>query len=91
MPQNYVFDGSSGQRSLLDLFGSCSQLLVYHFMFGPEWKEGCKICSMYADHYDPLVTVSRAPIETLAAFHLHRPRGRWRRGTGRHGLESHAT
>lgn len=77
--QTYEFDGADGKRSLLDLFDSCSQLLVYHFMFGPDWPEGCKICSMCADHYDPLVvhlkardvsmvTISRAPIETLQSF-----------------------
>jgi len=74
--QVYEFDGSGGKRSLHDLFGTCSQLLVYHFMFDSTWEEGCKACSLVADHYDPLiihlnardvsmVTVSRAPIETL--------------------------
>lgn len=77
--KEYQFDGPHGKRSLHDLFGAQSQLLVYHFMFGPDWSAGCPICSMIADHYDPLVThlkardvslvtVSRAPIESLTAY-----------------------
>lgn len=77
--QSYEFDGPNGIRSLLELFGESRQLLVYHFMFAPDWKEGCKACSLVADHYDPLVihlkardvsmvTVSRAPIETLDVY-----------------------
>ena len=79
LDQTYEFDGPDGKRSLLDLFGDQSQLLIYHFMFGPDWKEGCKACSLVADHYDPLVvhlkardvsmvTVSRAPIATLEDY-----------------------
>jgi predicted dithiol-disulfide oxidoreductase (DUF899 family) len=77
--KDYVFDGADGKVKLLDLFGASSQLLVYHFMFGPDWKDGCKVCSMVADHYGPLivhlkardvtlVTVSRAPIEKLTSY-----------------------
>ena len=77
--KNYTFDAPGGEESLADLFGDCSQLIVYHFMFDPDWPEGCKICSMLGDHYEPLVvhlkhrdvalvTVSRAPLETLSAF-----------------------
>ncbi len=76
---DYEFDAADGRRSLSDLFGNHSQLLVYHFMFGPDWTEGCPACSMLADHYDPLVrhlqardvalaTVSRAPIEKLIEY-----------------------
>ena len=76
---NYNFDGITGQRSLSDLFGDQTQLLIYHFMFGPDWTEGCKSCSLIADHYNPLVvhlkardvafaTVSRAPVATLDAY-----------------------
>lgn len=77
--KDYVFDGAEGKVSLDDLFEGRSQLLVYHFMFAPEWTQGCKSCSLLADHYDPaivhlnhrdvtMVTVSRAPIEKLLAF-----------------------
>ena len=75
----YLFDGRDGKESLGELFGDCSQLIVYHFMFDPDWTEGCKSCSLLADHYDPavvhlkqrdvsMVTVSRAPLATLLAF-----------------------
>ena len=77
--KTYEFDGPDGKESLADLFGSCRQMIIYHFMFGPEWSEGCKICSMFGDHYDPLdihlrqrdvslVTVSRAPYAQLREF-----------------------
>jgi len=77
--ENYVFEGGDGPVTLAELFDGRSQLLVYHFMFAPEWSQGCKSCSLVADHYDPaivhlhhrdtsMVTVSRAPIEKLMAF-----------------------
>ncbi len=77
--KNYVFDAPEGKVSLADLFGGRHQLIVYHFMFDPKWSQGCKSCSLLADHYDPsaihlehrdatMVTVSRAPIEKLEAF-----------------------
>lgn len=77
--KNYTFDGASGQKSLADLFDGRSQLMIYHFMFGPEWKEGCPSCSLVADHFDGitshlanrdinLVAVSRAPYSLLAPF-----------------------
>jgi len=50
--KEYVFEGPAGRVSLADLFGGKSQLIVYHFMFGPGWKEGCQHCSFWADHYD---------------------------------------
>ena len=50
--KQYVFDGPNGQETLKDLFDSRSQLIVYHFMFGPDWDEGCKSCSYLADHFD---------------------------------------
>ena len=53
--KEYVFASPEGEETLADLFGGASQLIVYHFMFGPDWTEGCKICSMLGDHYDPLV------------------------------------
>jgi predicted dithiol-disulfide oxidoreductase (DUF899 family) len=77
--KNYVFDGPSGKETLADLFGGRSQLIVYHFMLGPGWKEGCKSCSFLADHFDgsithlgqrdvTLVAVSRAPLPEIEAF-----------------------
>jgi predicted dithiol-disulfide oxidoreductase (DUF899 family) len=77
--KEYTFDGPHGREALADLFGECSQLIVYHFMYGPDWPDGCKICSMLGDHYDPLtihlkhrdvslVTVSRAPLATLEEY-----------------------
>jgi predicted dithiol-disulfide oxidoreductase (DUF899 family) len=48
----YVFDGPEGKETLAELFGGRSQLIVYHFMFGPGWEEGCRSCSFLADHID---------------------------------------
>src|SRR6185369_4917551 len=50
--KEYVFNGPNGQETLTDLFDRRSQLIVYHFMFGPDWQEGCKRCSYLADHFD---------------------------------------
>jgi predicted dithiol-disulfide oxidoreductase (DUF899 family) len=77
--KEYTFDGPHGSVTLAGLFGDKSQLIVYHFMFDPEWTEGCKSCSFIADHYNPaivhlehrdvaMVTISRAPLEKLEAF-----------------------
>jgi len=77
--KNYVFDGPGGKQTLPDLFDGRSQLIVYHFMFGPEWAEGCPSCSMSAEHMDAslvhliqrdvtLVAVSRAPLSKIQAF-----------------------
>ena len=49
---NYVFEGPRGRIPLLDLFNGCSQLIIYHFMLGPGWPEGCPSCSFLADHFD---------------------------------------
>ena len=76
---DYRFDTAGGARSLADLFAGRSQLLVYHFMFGPEWSEGCPSCSFWADGYDrmivhlahrdiTLIAVSRAPLAKLDAY-----------------------
>lgn len=48
--EDYVFDGPDGEASLLDLFDGRRQLIVYHFMFDPDWDEGCPSCSAWADH-----------------------------------------
>ncbi len=75
----YVFQGPNGPATLAELFQGRSQLLVYHFMFGPRMKEGCPSCSLVADHFDgtlphlaardvTLEAVSRAPYAALEAF-----------------------
>jgi predicted dithiol-disulfide oxidoreductase (DUF899 family) len=75
----YIFDGLNGKESLSEVFAGRSQLLVYHFMFGPEWSEGCKSCSFWADNFNSIivhlnqrdammVAISRAPLEKLLAF-----------------------
>jgi len=75
----YMFDGPKGKESLAELFGGRSQLIVYHFMLGPDWKEGCPSCSFISDHIDGsvvhlaardvrLVVVSRAPLAQIEAF-----------------------
>ncbi len=77
--KSYTFDSSRGKVTLADLFGGHSQLLIYHFMFGPEWKEGCPSCSYVSDHLDgavphlaardvSLMMVSRAPLAKIGAF-----------------------
>jgi len=79
LEKEYVFNGPGGKERLSDLFGGKSQLFVYHFMFGPDWKEGCQSCSMFADHVDGLLVhlanrdvsfmaVSRAPLAQIEAF-----------------------
>ncbi|WP_047463246.1 thioredoxin family protein [Rhizobium rhizogenes] len=75
----YVFDTPTGKRTLADLFDGRSQLLIYHFMLGPDWDAGCPGCSFLADHFDgalphlnhhdvSLVAVSRAPLEKVEAY-----------------------
>lgn len=77
--QDYRFEGPEGHLSHGDLFAGRSQLLVYHFMFGEGWDEGCPGCSFLADHFDganlhlahhdvSLVAVSRAPYVQFQAF-----------------------
>ena len=58
--KTYVFDGPNGKETLADLFGGKSQLIVYHFMLGPDWEAGCPSCSLLADHFDGTVDPSRA-------------------------------
>src|ERR1700686_2672416 len=50
--KEYIFDVQGGKKTLADLFEGRSQLIVYHFMFGPDWKEGCPSCSFNMDHTD---------------------------------------
>jgi predicted dithiol-disulfide oxidoreductase (DUF899 family) len=77
--KQYAFDTPVGRRTLGELFDGRSQLIVYHFMLGPGWGEGCKSCSYLADHFDgtlvhlaardvSFVAISRAPIAEIAAF-----------------------
>jgi predicted dithiol-disulfide oxidoreductase (DUF899 family) len=77
--KEYVFDGPGGKVTLADLFAGRSQLIIYHFMFGPGWEAGCPSCSYLADHFDgslvhlanrdvTLAVISRAPQAEIAAF-----------------------
>src|SRR5512138_1183308 len=77
--EDYRFETDEGSASLADLFGGRSQLLVYHFMFGPDYKAGCPSCSAIADGFDgsvvhlanhdvTLTAVSRAPLAKLQAY-----------------------
>jgi predicted dithiol-disulfide oxidoreductase (DUF899 family) len=77
--KDYVFEGPKGPVSLAQLFEGRSQLVVYHFMFGPDWKEGCPSCSFWSDHFDAakphlnardvsFAVVSRAPLKKFAPF-----------------------
>ena len=77
--KNYAFDGPNGKETLADLFDGRSQLIVYHFMFGSGWKEGCVGCSFLADNIDgalvhlehhdvTYVAVSRAPFPEIEAY-----------------------
>lgn len=77
--KDYRFDVNGTQATLGDLFDGRSQLLIYHFMFGPNWTEGCPSCSLLADHFDgalphvnerdvTLLCVSSAPLERLNEY-----------------------
>jgi predicted dithiol-disulfide oxidoreductase (DUF899 family) len=77
--KEYVFEGPDGRQTLPELFAGRSQLVVYHFMFHPDWEAGCPHCSRWADSFDrpivhlnqrdvTMVAVSRAPYEKLAAY-----------------------
>ena len=77
--QSYIFEGPEGQVTLPALFAGRHQLVVYHFMFAPEWEAGCAHCSFWADHYDAMqahlahrdvtmVVASRTPDAKNEAF-----------------------
>jgi predicted dithiol-disulfide oxidoreductase (DUF899 family) len=77
--KQYVFEGPNGNQTLPELFDGRSQLMVYHFMFGPGWEAGCPNCSFWADNFDgmmvhlnqrdvTMLAVSRAPYSELAAY-----------------------
>ena len=77
--KNYVFEAREGKVTLADLFDGKGQLIVQHFMFGPDWNEGCPSCSFWTDNFNGIdvhlahrdtafVLVSRAPIDKLEAY-----------------------
>ena len=77
--KEYLFDGPNGKETLSELFEGRSQLIIYHFMYGPDWAEGCPSCSFWADNFDDsvvhlnhrditLLAVSRAGFDTLEAY-----------------------
>jgi predicted dithiol-disulfide oxidoreductase (DUF899 family) len=77
--KQYIFEGPAGKLTLADLFAGRHQLIVYHFMFAPEWDTGCKSCSFWADNFNGIVphlnqrdvtvaAVSRAPLAKLQSF-----------------------
>jgi predicted dithiol-disulfide oxidoreductase (DUF899 family) len=74
--KDYVFEGEHGKETLADLFGRHSQLIVYHFMYAPEWEIGCRSCSFWADNFNgiiphlnqrdvSMVAISRGPLHKL--------------------------
>jgi predicted dithiol-disulfide oxidoreductase (DUF899 family) len=77
--KEYRFETAEGTKTLAELFDGSSQLLVYHFMYGPDWDEGCKSCSFWADNFNGIdihlrhrdvrfLAISRAPLATLEAY-----------------------
>lgn len=77
--KDYRFETERGEESLLALFGDHDQLVVYHFMYGPDWKQGCKSCSFWADSFDhnsahfaargvSFKAISRAPMDVFMPF-----------------------
>jgi predicted dithiol-disulfide oxidoreductase (DUF899 family) len=77
--KSYSFEGPDGALSLADLFDGRSQLIVYHFMFAPDWEEACKSCSFWADNFNGIpvhlghrdvtfTAVSLAPLARIAAY-----------------------
>ena len=77
--KEYVFEGPKGKQTLAELFDGRSQLIIYHFMFAPEWEAGCPSCSFWADNFNGIdihlqqrdttfVAISRAPYEKLKAY-----------------------
>ena len=78
--KDYVFEGADGKKALAELFDGASQLIVYHFMFGPGWGQGCPHCSHWADSFDgaivhlkardtTMIAISRAPYSEIAPYH----------------------
>src|SRR6516165_174251 len=78
LDKEYIFHGPKGKETLSELFDGRSELIVYHFMFGPDWEAGCPHCSFWADNFNgiivhlnhrdvTMVAVSRAPWQKLEA------------------------
>ena len=77
--KNYQFETTAGTQTLVELFGDSSQLIVQHFMFGPDWQEGCPMCSFWGDNFSgttahlahrdiSFVSVSRGPLAAIQAY-----------------------
>ena len=77
--KEYVFDGPKGKQTLSELFNGKSQLIVYHFMFGPDWEAGCPSCSFWADNFNniiihlnqrdvSMIAISRTPYHKIAEY-----------------------
>lgn len=77
--KKYAFEAAAGKKTLAELFAGKSQLAIYHFMFGPDWEQGCPSCSLLADHFDNLAIhlaqrdvrftiISRAPLAKIDEF-----------------------
>jgi len=77
--KDYVFESADGKESLADLFAGKKQLVIYHFMFGPDWEEGCPSCSFWADNYNgidihlahrdtTLLAISNTSLEKIAVY-----------------------
>ena len=83
--KSYQFEGPNGGLSLADLFDGRSQLIVYHFMFGPDWKEACKSCSFWADNFNGItihlnhrdVTFTAVSRASLAKINAYKKRMGW--------------
>src|SRR5260221_14289565 len=75
--KNYSFDTPTGKKTLADLFDGRSQLIIYHFMFGPDWKEGCPSCSSNMDHTDSaLVHLTQRDVSFAAISRATLPQDR---------------
>lgn len=77
--KTYTFDSAEGPTTLVDLFAGRSQLMIYHFMMGPDWSEGCPSCSFWADNFNGIdmhlanrdttfLAVSRAPLDAIQSY-----------------------
>jgi predicted dithiol-disulfide oxidoreductase (DUF899 family) len=83
--KSYRFEGASGALSLADLFDGRSQLIVYHFMFAPDWEEACKSCSFWADNFNGIpvhlghrdVTFTAVSLAPLARIEAYKKRMGW--------------
>src|SRR5690242_6659144 len=72
--KTYLFEGPNGRETLSDLFGGKSQLIVYHFMLGPGWKQGCPSCSFLADSFEgAVVHLAARDVTLLAVSHATLP------------------